>query len=1202
MLKLQRPFWARGSSLLSRLRPVAKDAILSTDLPTFTILIQAGSKAFLDTTLQSLSRQKIGPIETLILGDGALNARSLAFATECNVKIRAERALGPAIMDAVGDYIICLDARDELLDGALSAFADRIDGDKLEIVYCDETAWPGNGQPMRPRLKPDWSPELLTSYDYFGRATAIRTELARRALQLGNALATSDIAVAEWDLKLRAASLTGSIGRIAAVLCRRNGQIGVEADLQDKGQALREVLAAHWRREGYCAEIRTLRDGTFHAVWPLDDRPLVSVIIPNKNRAHLLRACTSGLSSGTAYGNIEIIVVDNASTEDETRTLYADLESQVVKIVAFDEPFNYSRACNRGAQAARGSLLLFLNNDIEIVEPDWLETLVREVQRPGVGIVGAKLVYPDGDIQHAGVAMGLFQLAAHVFHRAPHGEWGPFGSPDTQRNWLAVTGACQLIRRSVFDLVNGYDETFQLAYSDVVLCLDAWRFGFRTVYAPAAQLIHHEGASRGVETPTEDQKKFAWRLRALGVVEDPFFHPKIAKDAFIPEVDETIRPDTKPGMCADIETIGELGDEESPNLYDDGSVGDAIGRDWSRIAGPFDPARLTIDADGGGAIVLQFIRRRADIRRRFPDALHTGAGGAFALWLKTEGLVQLGLSPAYASAIDAAFAADFAGPVFQKLLFDDSFRCENPLFLLPNGRTATCRYLFDAINEGAVTAGQAWWFLLECAENPSRALYLTWAVTPSWQAAVPDGGTAFGMTRLIDWVAKTYAVDDAWLYRQFYPDLMGSAAQLRLAYSCRPEWRALHPRPFSSRDRFEAFLTYLSTGAAGLNTLARAWLAEQNKEALFLDVQHSGLNILGHLSYPSGLRISAESLAEGLRQNEFNLSLRDVPVSLATDEPIRHRFQGVEIYDTTLIHVQPEPLFDVAYESSGLHPRAARTYRIGFWYWEFGEIPESWDRAALACDELWAATRFVADGLRQRYRQPIHVFMPGVEIAPFDILPRSFFKLPEERFLFVFVFHMTSVMDRKNPLGLIKAFSTAFRPDENVQLVIKTTFGEQHSEQFAVLAAAAEAAGVHLINESYSRNETLSLIAASDAYISLHRSEGLGLTMAEAMLLGKPVIATRYSGNLDFMDDNNSLLVDHTLYPLTRAVPPYESGLVWADPSIPHAASLMRRLYEDRAFAKALGAKAKADLEKRLTYRAAGAAMAARLRDIEAGL
>ena len=193
---------------------------------------------------------------------------------------------------------------------------------------------------------------------------------------------------------------------------------------------------------------------------------------------------------------------------------------------------------------------------------------------------------------------------------------------------------------------------------------------------------------------------------------------------------------------------------------------------------------------------------------------------------------------------------------------------------------------------------------------------------------------------------------------------------------------------------------------------------------------------------------------------------------------------------------------------------------------------------------------------------------------------------------------MMSVMERKNPLGLIRAFKAAFRNDESVRLVLKTSFGDRHPAQLQELLDAAGGGNITVINEVYSPDEVLSLMEACDAYVSLHRSEGLGLTMAEAMLMGKPVIATNFSGNVDFMDDSNSLLVPYELVKLGRPIPPYDANLEWAEPSIEHAAGLMRRVYENQPWAREVGARGKASAERDLSLEAAGRRFAGRLEEI----
>lgn len=213
-----------------------------------------------------------------------------------------------------------------------------------------------------------------------------------------------------------------------------------------------------------------------------------------------------------------------------------------------------------------------------------------------------------------------------------------------------------------------------------------------------------------------------------------------------------------------------------------------------------------------------------------------------------------------------------------------------------------------------------------------------------------------------------------------------------------------------------------------------------------------------------------------------------------------------------------------------------------------------------------------------------------MQLGQYQRRDRSYFGLNDGEYTFLFTFHMMSVMERKNPMGLIRAFSKAFGPDDPVCLVLKTSFGDRHPAQIKELRLAAEMSGVKIkiIDQVYSPDEVLSLMDACDAYVSLHRSEGLGLTMAEAMLMGKPVIATNYSGNVDFMDDSNSLLVPYDLVKLGRPIPPYDANLHWAEPSVDEAAKAMRKVFENQEWARELGARARESALVNLSLTTAG--------------
>jgi hypothetical protein len=360
-----------------------------------------------------------------------------------------------------------------------------------------------------------------------------------------------------------------------------------------------------------------------------------------------------------------------------------------------------------------------------------------------------------------------------------------------------------------------------------------------------------------------------------------------------------------------------------------------------------------------------------------------------------------------------------------------------------------------------------------------------------------------------------------------------------------------------------------------------------------------GVNVFGHFCCPSGLRHSTLALVEGLGRAGVVTSCRDVRVLGVAKEADRNDYLGKELHANSLFHVQPEPVLERLEEFSRLRLRDD-VRRIGNWYWESDKVPASWAgiAARMRIAEAWAPSRFIARAFSSGLGIPVHYLPTGLELPPFATLSRMILGLPEHKFIFLFMFDMHGLMQRKNPLGLIHAFSQAFGSDEPVQLVIRARHAASDPSAFTRLLAEAAHSGAMIIPQPMSREDSLALMEQCDCYGSLHRGEGFGLTMAEAMLMGKPVIATAYSGNMDFMDQENSYLVE---FELTTDLlgHPYPVGSTWASPSIDHAASLMRYVYENRAEAWERGQRAKRDVAVRLSLSAAGQRMADRLKAIE---
>lgn len=570
-------------------------------------------------------------------------------------------------------------------------------------------------------------------------------------------------------------------------------------------------------------------------------------------------------------------------------------------------------------------------------------------------------------------------------------------------------------------------------------------------------------------------------------------------------------------------------------------------------------------------------------------------------WTQDGESALASLSPQAQACVQDLLRGEPSSRARQAFLFQADIRSLLPHGLTPHGWQHLLPWFIRygrAI--GDLRMEEIWWLFLEAAQDPRRELMLAHAFTPAWQQRHPDGTTVFGREEFADWFAAEYGASGDWVDASRWPQWETPASQIQNGYWTREHWRIAHPDAFASTESAGSLLAWLASDASALSPALREWCRGLDVQSVGSELAKPGANVIGHFCYPSGLRVSVESLVRAVGLEGIPTSLRDVRTD-AKDDPCHIDFRGMECHDITIIHVQPEPLLDLAYERADIFERAPRTYRIGYWYWEFDSIPDSWVAHAQKVDEIWAATEFVARGLRERLSIPVRTLFPGVQLAPYDRRDKAHFGLSETPFTFLFVFHMMSVMERKNPLGLIRAFKEAFREDDSVRLVLKTSFGDRHPEQFEALQeAAAGSSNIVLINEVYTPDRLLSLMDACDAYVSLHRSEGLGLTMAEAMLMGKPVIATNFSGNVDFMDDDNSLLVSYELVKLGQPIPPYDADLEWAEPSIEHAARLMRRVYDNQDWARELGARAKASAENNLSLEIAGKKIAKRLEEIKA--
>ena len=690
-------------------------------------------------------------------------------------------------------------------------------------------------------------------------------------------------------------------------------------------------------------------------------------------------------------------------------------------------------------------------------------------------------------------------------------------------------------------------------------------------------------------------------LQEPGFTEDPYFHPALSPHLSTPTL--RLAPEPSPRQFLQqqlVELYPPQWAASDLDIYDDEAVREALGPHAAQLSFPiWFPSEVADSPWGAARFALHLLRTLPQLRRKFPRALSEGPDGAFCRWLCTAAVARHGLAPAAARHIAEAFRLKPASRIRQAYELSAELRRSFPLALTPAGRKP---FLIWLAARGKLEYGlrdeQIWWFLQECDEDPGLELAHTYLITPEWQRRFPDAPTVFGRTRFLQWLRQHYDIDDPWPETLRWPSPLGPLQELSLAYARREHWRITAPRALENPQETRRLVEWLRRGGHAEQAIEQPWW-QQLEAALAQDrTRPRGMNILGHFCYPSGLQVSVRSVVEALTRAGVPTSCRDVPTTVDGDVPGRSEALGLEFFDTTLIHVQPEPFFDTCYLRAGLEPRND-VYRIAMWYWEFGTAPPEWGKRAHLIQEVWAPTRFIAQALKQVMTVPVTPMLPGIRLGDIADVPRCRYGIPGDHFMFLYMFDMNSITERKNPLGLIAAFRKAFRRGEDVVLVIKVSRSKGHPAEFARLTHAADRAGAIIIDETTSLEEAYGLIQACDCYVSLHRSEGFGLTMAEAMLMRKPVIATGYSGNLDFMTPGTSLLVPYQLVALKHDIPPYKKGYIWADPSLAEAARWMRWVYEHPREAQALGAKAQQHVRRVLSPEAAAQRMAQRFEEIQ---
>lgn len=523
--------------------------------PKFSIVVPLymTKEAYLRALIESIENQTYGNWELCLADGSGANSPLEKIVAEYQKKglnisyqiLKENKGISEntnaAIKMATGDYIVLADHDDIMAENALYECAKAINEDKeIDVLYSDEDKIDMAGKKyFDPNFKPDLNMDLLCSMNYICHLFVVKNTVIEKVGMLRSEFDGAQ----DHDFILRCVEVAERVYHIPKVLyhwrCHINSTAANPESKLYAFEAGRKAVEEHYKRIGVPAKAEhSSFYGMFHTKFCWEEQPLISILIPNKDHIEDLKKCMESIEKKSTYRNFEFVVIENNSTEEETFSYYKEIEKKEnVQVVYYKGGFNFSKINNFGAKYAKGEYLLLLNNDTEIITPECLQELLGYCMREEVGIVGAKLCYDDDTIQHAGVVIGFGGMAGHAFIESSRFDTGYMGRIMCAQDYSAVTAACMMTKKSVYDAVGGLTESLEVAFNDIDYCLKVRELGKLVVYNPYAELYHYESKSRGMEdTPEKVERfnsevaKFCERWEDILQKGDPYYNPNLTLD------------------------------------------------------------------------------------------------------------------------------------------------------------------------------------------------------------------------------------------------------------------------------------------------------------------------------------------------------------------------------------------------------------------------------------------------------------------------------------------------------------------------------------------------------------------------------------------------------------------------------------------------------------------------------------------------
>jgi O-antigen biosynthesis protein len=519
---------------------------ISIVIPVFNV-----SSKFLNACVNSVLDQNYQNFEICIVNDASTSSETLdclnSFEVRKDERIKIKHRttnghISVASNDGVemssGEFVALLDNDDLLSSGALSEVVRVLNvNPRYDLIYSDEDKIDESGLFCDPHFKPDFSLDTLLSMNYICHFLVLRKSVVNEVGGFRVGYEGSQ----DYDIVLRMIGKTNIIHHIPKVLYHwRIHSSSTSANIGAKDYAIengKKAISSYLEREGIKGNVRVDPKTHYYMIdYLLLKQPLITIVIPTRDNLGLLKSCINSIINKTKYTNYDIIIVDNGSVEKVTLSYFESIVrlDDRVKVISIDIPFNYSRLNNLAVNYAKGEFLVLLNNDTEVISPEWLDRMIGYASQNHIGAVGAKLLYSDQTVQHAGVVLGIGGVASHVFLNSYDFEIGLYARLSVVYNYSAVTGACLMVKKSKYLEVSGLDETLEVAYNDIDFCLKLIEIGYYNVVLPDIKLYHYESKSRGSDTTLKKYRRFKSESEIMNkkwkdlIDNDPFYNPNFS--------------------------------------------------------------------------------------------------------------------------------------------------------------------------------------------------------------------------------------------------------------------------------------------------------------------------------------------------------------------------------------------------------------------------------------------------------------------------------------------------------------------------------------------------------------------------------------------------------------------------------------------------------------------------------------------------